>query len=456
MKKTRHSEHSPKQIHTKIIVIISLICSAILLLLSIWIPERSNNNTGTIEQPENTRSATESTTESTTTKEPELFDMGEGEESDKYIIVSDAPIVYEYVNLEDSRTYEIAEAKPGFITINENTYYLTNNGHRFSGWLQINDTCYLFRENGTMVTGWYLTEGHQYYFDENGVMLRSQWVEDKYVGEDGYVLTNTLTPDGIYVGQDGTKNDFVGIENSVEGLAELKLTLEDMVGSYNGTWSVYVKDITRNEYLVINNTQHFSASLIKLYCAAAVYDQIDKGLLEETETVDSLLSQMISVSDNDAFNLLVMKCSETGSHIAGREVIQNYINENGYKDTTITSILVPTKYRAPSSPGRNYTTVVDCGRLLENIYKEKCVSPAVSQQFLELLLNQSHINKIPAGLPEETKCANKTGDTNEVQHDAAIVFSPNGDYILCVMSTGCGAAIPNTVKISKTVYEYFN
>ena len=72
---------------------------------------------------------------------------------------------------------------------------------------------------------------------------------------------------------------------------------------------------------------------------------------------------------------------------------------------------------------------------MERIYKGKCVSPEASEAFLTLLLNQEHVNKIPAGLPERTKCANKTGDTDEVQHDAAI---------------------NNIQDISKTVYDYFN
>jgi beta-lactamase class A len=151
-----------------------------------------------------------------------------------------------------------------------------------------------------------------------------------------------------------------------------------------------------------------------------------------------------------------MQCdTEYHSHVTGRSVIQNYINENGYEDTTITSMLVPTKYTAPSSPGRNYTTVVDCGLLLENIYKRLCVSKEASEKFLKLLLNQEHINKIPSGLPEGVVCANKTGDTDEVQHDAAIVYAPNGVYIISVMSTGCGNAINNIQSISSVVYDYF-
>ena len=305
-------------------------------------------------------------------------------------------------------------------------------------------------------TGWQTIDGATRYVRNDGRLARSQWVDDRYVGASGAMYTSAITPDGIYVDADGTIDESIGTIGSRRGMWDLNRTLNEMVSGYSGTWSIYVKDLGHHEYILINNVQHFSASLIKLYCAAAAYDLMDQGKLEDSDKIESLMYQMVSVSDNDAFNLMVMNCGETYNHVAGRQVIQEYIDSEGYEDTTITSILVPTKYKAPSSPGRNMTTVKDCGLLLERIYKRQCVSPEASDAFLDLLLKQNHVNKIPAGLPEGTKCANKTGDTDEVQHDAAIVYSPGGDYIIAVMSSGCGAAITNIQAISKVVYDYFN
>ena len=351
---------------------------------------------------------------------------------------------------------DFPKAQSGFQEINGTTYYFEEGDTPFTGWLNINDVCYYIQDNGTITTGWQEIDGVTYYFDDNGRVLINQWIDGKYVGTNGNMYVNTITPDGIYVGKDGLEDTSLGKQNSVEGLSDLKQTLEDMLSTYSGTWSVYVKDIENKEYLSINNMQYFSASLIKLYCAAAAYDLMEKGELEETERIRSLMYQMISISDNDAFSLMVSACSGTNSQVAGRPIIQKYIDSEGYTDTTLTSMLLPTKYKAPSSPGRNYTTVDDCGLLLEKIYKGKCVSPESSRKFLDLLVQQTHINKIPAGLPEGTRYANKTGDTDEFQHDAAIVYSPGGDYIITVMSTNCGAAIINTQKISETVYHYFN
>lgn len=428
--------------NTKTVVIISLICILLIFFLSIFIPEPSSDGEAS-SQSETTSSTTEITTEAPVTEESSqnLFDMGSTPTS---------------ATTEVFSMQLFSEPRTGFATIEEDTYYINSDQTRFTGWLMIDDTSYYFKEDGTMVTGWYTMDGHEYYFNKKGILQTSQWIEDKYVDENGHVLTNTLTPDGIYVGKDGKRNNSVSLATSRQGLSALKAELVSMTENYSGSWSIYVKDIDNNEYLTINNVQCYSASLIKLYCAAAAYDLMDKGELAQTETIERLMEEMISISDNDAFNLMVMNCAEDNSHVTGRGVIQNYIDKNGYANTTITSILVPTRYKAPSSPGRNSTSVADCGLLLEKIYKGKCVSPEASEQFLDLLLNQTHVNKIPAGLPEGTKCANKTGETDEYQHDAAIVYSPGGDYILCIMSSNCGAAITNIQDISATVYDYFN
>lgn len=411
------SEDTPKNVgypdlsggNTKIIVILSFIFVLLILLLSILFPAQETNH--------------EPTTEEATTEN-------------------------EIISGRNPAT--------GFSVIDDKTYYYPDNEVYFSGWYQIDDTIYYFSEDGAMATGWCSLEGHQYYFNEDGTMATNQWVDNRYIGEDGYLITDTFTPDGKYVDANGVRDDTVSLDTSQEGLINLRNKLQGMLDGYSGTWSVYVKNINTNEYMVINNTQYFSASLIKLFCAACAYDLIDKGTLEETENIDRLLYEMIAVSDNDAFNLMVMNCAPDHYHVTGRGVIQSYIDANGYSDTTITSILVPTKYKAPSSAGRNYTSVIDCGLLLERIYKGQCVSPEASRKFLDLLLQQSHTNKIPAGLPENVQCANKTGDTDEVQHDAAIVYAPKGVYILCIMSTGCGNSISNIQALSKAVYEYFN
>lgn len=401
--------------NTSWIIVVSLISVLVIFILAILFPKNTTDS-----------STTEATTELATTEEKFLGTLDE---------------------------------ETGFTHLDGNIYYYEKGDTPYIGWLTKDDKTYYFNADGIMITDvWYVVDGKQYCFLEDGSVAMNQWVGEHYLDENGQKLKNTFSPDGFWIDANGTKDTTISLETSIEGLSDLKSQLEEMVSGYYGEWSIYVKDLSTNEYLVINNVQHFSASLIKLYCGATIYDLIEKGTLEETENITSLMRSMLSISDNDAFNLLVGKCSPThdGSQVSGRKIVQDYINEHGYVDTTIATMLLPTSYRSPSSPGRNYTTVVDCGLILESIYRKQCVNEESSEKFLNLLLDQSHTNKIPAGLPEGTKCANKTGDNEEFQHDAAIVYSPNGDYIFTVMSTRGGSSIVNIRNLSAHIYQYFN
>lgn len=75
---------------------------------------------------------------------------------------------------------------------------------------------------------------------------------------------------------------------------------------------------------------------------------------------------------------------------------------------------------------------------------------------LNLLLNQQNTSKIPAGTGEAVTIANKTGETDEDQHDIAIVYGTKTTYILCVMSENSSNAIANIKSIARVVYNYLN
>lgn len=58
--------------------------------------------------------------------------------------------------------------------------------------------------SGVVNDGWYKDEGEWFYY-ENGRMAKDEWIDDLYyVGKDGMMLRNAVTPDGYTVGDDGT------------------------------------------------------------------------------------------------------------------------------------------------------------------------------------------------------------------------------------------------------------
>lgn len=64
----------------------------------------------------------------------------------------------------------------------------------------------------------------------------------------------------------------------MEGL-ETRLT--ELFGSYDGTWSVYVKDLTNDKEFQLNSQPLYSASLIKAFVMAQTYANMDTVLQSE-------------------------------------------------------------------------------------------------------------------------------------------------------------------------------
>ncbi len=263
-----------------------------------------------------------------------------------------------------------------------------------------------------------------------------------------------------------------------EALIALEEEIEEILSQTDGVWSVYVKNLETNETLSINNQRMYAASLIKLFVMEATYVNMDvveanaigsessSGSNEATSDssqlvldnpVIDLLAAMIQVSDNESYNELVRLESDTDSFSEGCQIINDYLETTEYDDTRVYHTLSPSNTTSETiSDIKNHTSVEDCGAILEKIYRGTCVSEEASQEMLEYLLNQQTVSKIPAGVPDGITVANKTGETDESQHDAAIVFGEETDYILCIMSSYGSTAIYVIQDISQVVYEYLN
>ena len=255
----------------------------------------------------------------------------------------------------------------------------------------------------------------------------------------------TLTPSYTF---DSLNQDF--------SWKELKTELTRRVNSYSSKWSVYLKDLTTGNVISINERAQESASLIKLYIAGAVLEEIQSQELEETDTIDQLLSDMISLSDNEAANELVRYLSDSHDHRDGMEKVNDFIEEHDFTDTHQYNGLEDSNLWYGDEA--NVTSVKDCGRFLEEIYDGDMVSHLASRQLEGYLLNQDITWKIPAGIPSEIKTANKTGEKDNTQNDVSIVYTPYRDYIICVMATDLtdeDTAVENIRAVSGKVYEFF-
>lgn len=242
-------------------------------------------------------------------------------------------------------------------------------------------------------------------------------------------------------------------------LDTLHTGLTAQISAYPGTWQVYVEDGATGVSMVVNDRPMYSASVIKLFVMAAVFQQMADGALDDTANVNTLLEQMITVSSNEATNSLI-RLLGNGNGEQGFALINRFAGEHGYASTHLSQWLGVLDGNAQAKQ----TSASDAGRLLSELYRGRLVSPAASRSMLSLLLHQTRREKIPAGLPAGTPVANKTGEAGGIEHDAAIVFGSGqadlapdaaegqgrtGDYVLVVM----GDEVPDVQRAQRAIRE---
>jgi beta-lactamase class A len=254
-----------------------------------------------------------------------------------------------------------------------------------------------------------------------------------------------------------------------------KITQIDLLDK-GGQYAVVVRNLKTGEEYSLNKDQGFhSASLYKLWVLAVAQSQIEGGALkldtklsakkkdldrtlelipneESTSpspgepsptpkpedsavismTVGQALNQMIKVSDNYAALLLVKKI--------GARNIEAFIKQQGFNESGFGS--PPT------------TSAKDIASYMEKLYKREFVG---SVKMIDLLKKQEINDRIPKYLPKEIEVAHKTGELSGAKHDAGIVFSKKGDYIIVVMSQTNNetVAAANEAIFSRDVFNYF-
>lgn len=232
-----------------------------------------------------------------------------------------------------------------------------------------------------------------------------------------------------------------------------------------GNYALVIKNLQTEETYSLNPDQPYpTASLYKLWTMAVVYDYLNKEQLkkkqilvrdvselnkafyiasEEAEltegtiefTVEEALDKMITLSDNYAALLLTKE--------VGLSSLQRFLKQESM-----------TSSKTGSPP---ITTANDIARFLEKLYKKELITSQYSEEMLDLLLKQTINDRIPKYLPSSVRVAHKTGEIENVKHDAGIVFTEKGDYIFVMLTetNDPQQATELIASISKDVYDYF-
>ena len=233
--------------------------------------------------------------------------------------------------------------------------------------------------------------------------------------------------------------------------------LKEQVGAYDGTWSVYVQNLTTGQALVVNDSPMRSASVMKLFIMETVYEAFDRGDLPRNEDNVYLLRNMIINSSNDSSNRLLSLLGD-GDIATGIARVNEFISLRGFSGgtTCYNGFQDPAASVNPSHP--NIIMAKDVGLLLSRVYNRAFISRKVCNEIEQMMLEQATRYKIPRGLPEGVECGNKSGETDTIANDAAVIYGPTTDYILVVLSNDWSnedTANAEIAEVSTAVYSFF-
>ena len=163
-----------------------------------------------------------------------------------------------------------------------------------------------------------------------------------------------------------------------------------------------------------------TASTYKLFVAYSVLKRIDGGT-RSWDTDADCFNKMISQSDNACAESLQTSLGG-GSISKGAGAITKDINAIGLKNSNFTEA------------GGPFTTANDLALLLGMLQSGQNFSPTNRERLINAMLANAYRKGIPAGA--NGSVADKVGFMDGLLHDAAIVYSPSGTYVLVVMSNG--------------------
>jgi beta-lactamase class A len=158
-------------------------------------------------------------------------------------------------------------------------------------------------------------------------------------------------------------------------------------------------------------------------------------------SVHDLTNLMIQDSDNIAALVLLDVVGASGANATAEQL--------GMPSTHVVD------HRA-GEEGDHTTSADDMGHLLYQLATGTAINERVSEQALSLLEAKQSVTWLSDDLPFWVKVAHKWGDLPNARHDAGVVFTPRGNYVLAVLTEDASAdeASALIARASKVTYDY--
>ncbi len=199
--------------------------------------------------------------------------------------------------------------------------------------------------------------------------------------------------------------------NSDEGIRAL---FENFANDHSGTFGISYAELSNSSRHANyrGDDKFITASTYKLFVAYSVLKRVESGEMLWDEVADCF-NKMISLSDN--------VCAEAFLEKIGYAVVTEEINNLGLKNSSFTN-------------GGPFTTANDLVAFLGTLENGNMFSPLSRERLISALKNNIFREGIAAG--STGLVANKVGFLDNLLHDAAIIYSPKGVYVLTIMTDG--------------------
>jgi len=284
-------------------------------------------------------------------------------------------------------------------------------------------------------------------------------------------------------------------------LANLETLIKGVIqnAGFDGVIGLYMLDLQTGEEIhfaqdrgqplsVTPDVAFTASSTAKIPIMISYFSKFGSAALDQ-QTIDSMLDMIRRSENPPADKFMVGLDANNGPLIVTEKMqalgLQNTFMAGYFYDGAplLRRFDTPSNQRADvvTNPDRyNQTTTSDMGALLEDLYQcgengggaltavyPGVITQEICQQMIELLVQDKLGALLQAGVPEGTRIAHKHGWVSDLSgvinnfSDAAIVYSPGGNYILVVYAYHPVQILFDNAnvmfgQISQAVYNYFN
>lgn len=265
----------------------------------------------------------------------------------------------------------------------------------------------------------------------------------------------------------------------------LAARLDSLARGFGGRVGIYVRHLPSGATVAMNADSVFpTASLIKVPILLALYDRVERGVLDldarvpypdtltyrYTEATDvvgymaagdtlplrELAFLMLTVSDNHA-SLWIQAL------VGGGVAVNEWLAAHGFAQTRVNS-RTPGREEARGRYGWGQTTPREMAQALVMIREGRAVSPRASAEMYRLLTKSYWDDVALSQLPPTVQAASKQGFVDRSRSEVLLVNAPGGDYVLAIITAD---QVDTSYEadneghrliraVSRAVYEHFN